>query len=262
MRTRSQRRYINDVLPSETIPSTFKNLETKEVVKAREICKLWLKLVDETKTFWRILKLLEGSLEEIQSTLDQFDEKSGSTLEEISFAVKREQSQDFNQLANTILKSNQSLQVVIITLKAYSSHVPQEIKILADSLLLGLPHLVHFRSSNDTSKVQLLSSNTGRPGILQTLWIPTLKSPPYIDLRVSHPNKFQALSSLKVDDFQTYSTWRSVLSHCSQSLKHLSCVIHSLSLEEALEKEEEVLPLQIPRLEVLELREAGGQFPL
>jgi len=232
------------------------------VVKAREICKLWLKLVDETKTFWRILKLLEGSLEEIQSTLDQFDEKSGSTLEEISFAVKREQSQDFNQLANTILKSNQSLQVVIITLKAYSSHVPQEIKILADSLLLGLPHLVHFRSSNDTSKVQLLSSNTGRPGILQTLWIPTLKSPPYIDLRVSHPNKFQALSSLKVDDFQTYSTWRSVLSHCSQSLKHLSCVIHSLSLEEALEKEEEVLPLQIPRLEVLELREAGGQFPL
>jgi len=111
-------RCINDVLLSEIVLTTLKELETKEVVRAREVCKSLLKLVDETKTFWRILKLLEGSLEEIQSTIDQFDEKSGSTLEDVSFAVKREQSQDFNQLARLMLKSKQTLQALIIIIES------------------------------------------------------------------------------------------------------------------------------------------------
>jgi len=41
-------------------------------------------LTDENRAFWRVVSLPERNLEEIQSVVDQFDEKSGSTLEEIS----------------------------------------------------------------------------------------------------------------------------------------------------------------------------------
>ena len=67
-------------------------------MKAIEVCKLWWKLVDENKSLWRILVLLKEDIEETKSIVDHFYEKSGSTLEEISFVVKGEGNQGLEQL--------------------------------------------------------------------------------------------------------------------------------------------------------------------
>lgn len=54
----------------------------------RAICKLWSKLVDENRTFWRDSELQESNQEDIEAAVNQFDEKSGSTLEEIRIVLK------------------------------------------------------------------------------------------------------------------------------------------------------------------------------
>lgn len=79
---------INDGLPSEALLTILKNLKTREVVKMRAICKLWSKLVDENRTFWRDSELQESNQEDIEAAVNQFDEKSGSTLEEIRIVLK------------------------------------------------------------------------------------------------------------------------------------------------------------------------------
>jgi len=53
---------INEVLPSETLLSTLKRLETRGVVNARGVCKQWLQIIDGNKTFWRILTLRKQTL--------------------------------------------------------------------------------------------------------------------------------------------------------------------------------------------------------
>jgi len=49
---------INEFLPSETLLNSFKRLKMKDAVKAREVCKLWWKLMD--------------SLENLESASDRF----------------------------------------------------------------------------------------------------------------------------------------------------------------------------------------------
>jgi len=137
-------RCINEVLPSETLLTTFKKLGTKEVMKAIEVCKLWWKLVDENKALWRILVLLKEELEETKSIVDYFDEKSGSTLEEISLVVKGEGDQGSEQLAESILKSSRSLRICNTTLKGVGSQTFRTLRILSGSLLPKLPNLVDF----------------------------------------------------------------------------------------------------------------------
>ena len=69
------------------------------------------------EVFWRILKLQERRREEIRSTVDQFDEKSGSTLKELSFIVKQEElkeSQNIEQIIQLILKAKQALTILDI----------------------------------------------------------------------------------------------------------------------------------------------------
>ena len=87
------------------------------------------------------------------------------------------------------------------------------------------------------------------------IWVAALQLSPSVHLPVSHPEFSQAVASLHVDESQTHSTWRSVLSLCSHSLKHLSLSILHQHLGEQL------LPLQLPNLEILELWEEGWGFP-
>jgi len=104
MSVASKRGCINNVLPSETLLATFKTLETKEVVKVREVCRLWLKLLDENRAFWMTVLHTEGRLEEIQSVVDQSDEKSASNLEELSF--KSPPSSSYLHVSHPILFQN------------------------------------------------------------------------------------------------------------------------------------------------------------
>lgn len=242
-------RCINDILLSETLLAIFKCLEIKEVVKVREVCKQWWKLVDENRTFWRILVLSERSLERIQSTVSHFDEKSGSTLEEVSTIVKKyEDSQDFNQLTGLVLNSSQTLQAFWIKLQSDVFQARAFLTIFEDSLLLMLPNLVDFRIWSGDPKVQLLvQSSRNRHGSLRILWVTSLQLQPPVHLHVSHPILFQALVSLQMSKGDSHSTFRCLLSHCSQTLKHLTIFLRQPA------RGQEVLPLQFARLEVLQL---------
>ena len=103
--------------------------------------------------FWRVLQIQESSLEVILEAIDQFDQKSGSTLEEISFTVGYE-SRGFDRIAESILKSSETL--LAINVSRVSFKFP---KALLDALLLGLPNLIDFRATfqEQSSKVRLLS---------------------------------------------------------------------------------------------------------
>jgi len=52
-------RSINDALPSEPFLTTFKKVETGDMVKAKEVCKLWWNLIDDSRIFWRVVNLSE-----------------------------------------------------------------------------------------------------------------------------------------------------------------------------------------------------------
>ena len=199
MSVASKLRRIKDVLPSETLLIIFKTLETKKVVKVREVCKLWSKLVDENRAFWKILLLPERKLEENESTVDQFDEKSGSTLEEISFVLKHKDFQNLEQLVRLILKSKQVLNLVDIKSTSLTYLGLQSLQTLSDSLLLKLPNLFDFRTSISASKVQLQWASAIKSGSLQILWIPSLQSSFSSLLHVSNPIFFQTRTSLKVE---------------------------------------------------------------
>lgn len=198
-------------------------------------------MIDENKTLWRVLRFSEKSLEEIKSILGQFDEKPGSTLEEIAFKVKWQAFLYFNQLVETILKFNQTLQVVTITSsKVYSSQELSNFKVL---------------TLNYASEVQL-QTNCSRT------WNSSYSLDSYSSSTPFHPSPCQppkSFSSPLLPQSRQPSdpfNLEEPTPHCSQTLKHLSCEIDWLSAEE------EVLSLQIPKLEVLELREMRQQFPI
>jgi len=111
---------INDILLSENLLNSFRRLEAKDVVKATAVCKLWWELIDENKACWRVLVLSEKgkSLEKIQEVVNQFDEKSGSTLQKVSFLVKDAAAQDFNQLTSKITVPKQTFQTLHIAFKS------------------------------------------------------------------------------------------------------------------------------------------------
>lgn len=71
----------------------------------------------------------------------------------------------------------------------------------------------------------------------------SLQPPAY--LHVSHPIIIQTLASLKLDEVIHRSTCRNLLSYCSHSRKHLYIFLRLV--------EEEIMPLEFPKLEVLEL---------
>jgi len=248
-------RCINDVLPSETLLTTFKSLDTREVLKVREVCKLWLKLVDENRTFSRCLILTDRTSTEIEVVLNQFDEKSGSTLEEIAIETINGSSQDSSQILKSLQKSRTTLSV--INLKFTFVYSPEEFCHLTSSLLLELPNLVDFPVTTCTYyKCQLLKSSSTKSQPLQVLWIYSLQAAsPLIYLLSSQLGLFNALSSLVVEEFYSHSDWRSALSNSPESFKHLSIRLNQQVLSE------ELSSLSLPNLEVLELMEIDDQFP-
>jgi len=131
--------------------------------------------MDENRAFWRTVLLSERKLEEVQSVVDQLNEKSGSTLEEISFEVKGDSSQDFSQLVESIFKSRQVLQVLHMGLDYAALQGSRALTALTTlttltiSLLLKLPNLVDLRASPSASKVRLLRASAIKFGSLQIL---------------------------------------------------------------------------------------------
>jgi len=241
---------INHVLPPENFLLTFKCLETKEVMKAREVCRFWGILVDENKALWRIIELSGKGLEEIQSVVEQFDKKSGSTLEEISMIIKRERLQGFSRLAELLQKSEETLQSIRIQILG-SDPDSQRLQIFTKLLLSA--NLIDFRITGDSPSVVKLNFSENpktNTRYLQILWLPLVW-----DLPSSHPTLFKTLTSLKVTTAFDDSTCRKLISPSAPSLKHLNIATNSTNDRVS------TPPLQLPKLQVLELQDLSHEFP-
>lgn len=110
----------------------------QQVVKLRLICKQWSQIIDENRSFWQIVEVPRGTIEDSHSTLNLFDQRSPSTLKEISLNLLRknptfvaseseeeleerlgtEQEQErtnFINLVTTLQKSSSTLQALTFT---------------------------------------------------------------------------------------------------------------------------------------------------
>lgn len=240
---------INDILLPENHLLTFKLLDWKEIATLREVCKRWNKIIDKNKYFWRILRLSGLSPQDLQSVFNQFDAKSGSTLEEVFMIINPEVVADseFRPLIESIKKSKNTLSILAIE----STDCPDEaLQFNTISLLLESPKIVDFRLMTESSNRVHLSRASNLDS-LRVLWLPSLWQ-----LHETHPSLFKTLTSLQVLGVRYgHSKWRRILTHSSQSLKHLGV---------RMEKAEKLFPLQLPSLEVLELEvtsENGYEFP-
>lgn len=204
---------INEVLPSETLLSTLKRLETRGVVNARGVCKQWLQIIDGNNTFWRILTLRTQTLGEIQIVLQQFDQKSGSTMKKVSFKVEQPVLRIPDKLISFLLNSKDSLLYVSIKLSECSSSIRQRI---VESLLLDLPSLVDLRAPLDLSLYHPIRTEVSRitqspPVSLQVLEMAMLGNLPSYS-----PNLFQTLAYLHVGVISDHLPMRKFLEPCSK----------------------------------------------
>ena len=239
----------------------------RKFARARGVCKLWLEEIDGNKRLWRRLNNRGFlSLEEVLLVINQFDEKSGSTMERLTVYTNWEESQNssqviksINQLIQVILKSSQHLKGVSIFSKGLDHHGRQRLAVLSYSLLLELPNVVEFRISKTLSyqvlfdvRAKQLSSVNPR-----LIWIDSLRSSasPFTHLHISHSDLFQAIASLTVDRTHHHSTWRSVLSLCTHSLLHLEINLGKQ------DPGEELSPLELPQLRMLNLTEGNRRSP-
>jgi len=236
---------INDILPSEILVSAFKRLNSKQVVQVREVCKEWQKLVDENRMFWRILVLSIETFEGAQAVMDQFDEKSGSTMEGVELEINRLIWQT-QGLIHSLQNSRASLSTVVIKVP-----LPGGIgESLAETLLLTLPNLADFRVGNlNLRRCQLLRVTRADPEKLQVLWIPSFPNLP------NQRPLFQTLTSLRISRIYHHSEWREILALCSKTLKHLDIGLKSGRLDEI------IFPLEFSLLEVFEIRLGEENFP-
>lgn len=100
---------INDCLPHDILFSIFRCLDPYQVFNIRGTCKDWKKIIDENRTFWQTLVVeRELSLDVVEPLLELYDEKSGSTLKEVSLnfaGIGEHKVFNFEELVKTLDKS-------------------------------------------------------------------------------------------------------------------------------------------------------------
>lgn len=84
---------------------------------AREVCKQWLKLINERKLPWRILVLHWETPESTIQVLKQFDERSCSSMTEVLLAPSAHiySDSEFKKIGTFLKKSKKALIFLRIT---------------------------------------------------------------------------------------------------------------------------------------------------
>lgn len=104
-------------LPSDALVPIFENLSSKDMVQDMSVFKEWALTINETKKLWRKLVLPEREFGWHLDILRQFDQKSESSLEEVSFKTNcfRRPEFDFNHYFEKNKASFNSLKITIDT---------------------------------------------------------------------------------------------------------------------------------------------------
>jgi len=254
---------INDFLPSEILIFVFKWLNFEFVVVTRLVCRQWLQVIDESKSFWRIVELLEDSLQGHQSVIKQFDVKSDSTLKEVSIELN-DDSDDYTyanslqKFSTTLKKSSESLHKFCVQVaKQRSEDSNGLLEPLLQTLLPDLPRLEECRVLQEIQRYKVRVKREAaakrtdgtQERHLQILWLPSL-----FELPSDHPKLLKSLRSLQVEKYYRHEEWRRILVQPSKTLRHLS-----IRIEKG--RGERIEPLHFPCLEVLDVLELGNGFP-
>lgn len=241
-----------DRLSSELILGIFRNLDCQDRFSLMRVSKHWYQIVEENKSLWRRLVTLKVRKSESDlPLLFKFDEKSGSTLQEVSIflEIKTEREDEVAKILQVLEKSKDTLQKVI--LEDCSSARESSLEFL-NGLIWRLPHLVDckIKSILWTSRVQFkeLGGNevatecSENLSNLRVLWC-SLKDFTF----TLDPQFLKNLASLWLKRTLEELVLRKLLDKASHTLKHLS--IYPTNHEQNLS----ISPLQFPRLQVLEI---------
>lgn len=237
---RSAKKMVNSLMDRfslDLLHLVLRWVTSVDVLIARRVCKSWLETIDEHKSFWRALDLSPGSSKHGSSFANLFDRKSESDIRDVQIDWRNKESQDINDVLQTLQKSKFKLRSFYLdvlyaeNLGIYPSQFPklQDFRLL-NSHTFGLPVVLLVDES--------LNSREG----LRVLWKPLLFDSDHV--------YFRNLTSLAIEISRTSIEWREILEgRLSNQLKDLRLKVCQGPLGE-----EGLTPLNFPRLKVLELQ--------
>lgn len=284
----TQRQFIMSRLPSDVLVPIFKNLNSKDMVQDMSVSKEWAQTINETKKLWRKLVLPNRERGWHLDILRQFDEKSESTLEEVSFKTNCFRRPDFgfnhyfekNKASLTHLKITIDTEFFSNTMMSdyqYSkkvSELPLKLPNLVDCRIMVNTELDRFTERvklvhhlDETQRVitALLSEHLvgykeeeerkkalpDESSKLKVLWIPHV-SP----ILHSHPEILDNLSSLHIlAPFDPSILSNLLRKGPANKLKHLGVVFRKAPVFtfNFAPPEGPIVPVTLPQLRVLEI---------
>lgn len=234
-------------LPSEILLSVLKRIDSREMVKFTRVSKEWLEIIGENKALWRrvVLPKREGGWE--LSTLQFFDERTNSTLKEVSMELESLET-NLDGFMKVLEKSKGHLRTICLYNRNFDLSPSDEESLL--DLSLRLSQLSSFRiiNSQPNRLVHLRSRkdyrNSGAAANFKILWGFQYGSiSKLVDLA---PHRLENLISLQIESFMDYRELNAILRHCSKTLKQ-----HEIKLARLLDVN---LPrVDLPCLEVLDI---------
>lgn len=217
------------------------------MVKFTRVSKEWLETINETQHLWRrvVLPQRDGGWE--LSTLQFFDERTNSTLEEVSMELESLES-NLDGFTKVLEKSKGHLRTICLYHRNLKLSSTVERSLL--DLSLRLPQLSSFRiiNSQPNRLVHLRSKkyyrNSDADANFKILWgFQRGSISKLVDLA---PHRLENLISLQIESFMDYRELNAILRHCSKTLKHLEIKLARL-LDVNLPR------VDLPCLEVLDI---------
>lgn len=210
-------------LSPEILLKIFLNLDSHQTVMLRSVCKEFLEIIDNNKSLWRSLDWVQETNGSAVKALGKFDEKSASTLKEVSIFQKYGQSDDrilkvldrskntLTDLSFKIRFSGIGFRLKLTELASNCHHL--ESLILWNSRGSSLSLLPKTRLTRSSRQPYL---GTERSSNLQVLWCFDLVKNWNENLDVS------SLVSFADESYCDSLQLRSVISNFSQTIVHLS----------------------------------------
>lgn len=233
-----------DRLSSDLLLSILGGLDSKEMCKCRRVSKRWSEIIDGSKSNWRELIVSDKIQDWKPSILNEFDQKSGSSIRAVDIKIGTLPTQPKVLFLKTLYKSSKSLSTLFISSGDFWVQTCLSLKSEGP-----LPNLTDLRLVDTTAhphdNVQLIKRDKVEFGKLRILGVDILYS---TNLEIlSH------LTSLSIQQPKRQEEFRQILEAPSQTLRHLQIGF--------VDSESAIKPLHFPRLELLELLRCLHGFP-
>lgn len=240
----------NSLVASEILLLILFYLDLCQLVICRRVCKQLLQLIDHNQLFWRTFEWTQGDREVFRpATIDMFDQKSGSTIERISFVYRNNDDEVAKHLITTLKRSKATLKHVYFRVYNHKGIQDQILDLATSSpnleslvawdshpidAIFPLSHLVCIDRKLCTNAIQRQASR------LKVLWIHNgVEAISKMDTKL-----FKSLISFSQSEDAESGPSYETLSKFSETLVHLKIRI---DLDDSISK-----PLFCPHLKVFE----------